>query len=235
LASRTEHYGLTTNLAADDFIEPGHHNDLADLIDRVVGGVLVSLGPRGVHAGWELTSGAVVTPGCGLVAACWCETDQAQVISGLVGGTVNHVYAVAVAGSPTAGTVGFVAQLAPPGPWGAAYLGTLEVAPSGLITRVDNAPPGSQRCCHSIRFGAVSGAAVAPAVPASTAAELVVDHSGQGSFRIPGDLSVSSASAEFRWLVSAHHRGDQFALKVWNDGADVADFRCTWTREGLLR
>jgi hypothetical protein len=235
MASRTQHYGLATGLVADDFIEAGHHNDLANVVDRVLGGVLTHIGPQGVHTGWELLGGAAISPGRGLLGACWCETAVPQVVSGLASGATNYVYAIPVSESPTSGAVAFVAQLAPPGPLHAALLGMVTTDASGQIVEVVGNPSGAQRSCHGLRFGTLSGVEVVRAVPGGAAAQVVVDHREQGVFRIPGDLQIDACGAGFRWSVSAHHAGDGFALMVWNDGAGPADFSCAWTREGLLR
>ncbi|MEA3247350.1 MAG: hypothetical protein U9Q74_14445, partial [Gemmatimonadota bacterium] len=92
MSELTQNYQLVTSVAVDDFVQPGHNNRLADTVDRVVGSVLKRLATEGVYDGWEIQSDKTVSAGEGLIAACWCETTQAQAITGLTDDAVNHVF-----------------------------------------------------------------------------------------------------------------------------------------------
>lgn len=235
MASLTANYGFVTGVVTDDVVESVHHNRIADTVDRVMGEALQHLVPAGVHEGWEITADKEVTPGEGLVAGCWCHTSSAQRISGVVNGTTNSVYAVAIESSAPTGAVAFVAETTPPGPGKAVFLGTLTLDAEGNVTGVDNRAAGVQRNCHRIEIGRLEGSGVLESVPGGGTVGVTVDHSAMGSFRVPGDLQVRSENSGFTWAVVEHHRGDRFRLEVTNTESQSRDFAYVWEREGLVR
>lgn len=235
MASTTPIYGLVTGVVGGDLIEPDHHNRVADSLDRVLGGVLSGLLNAGACKGWEIRSDGTVSPGCGLVAACWCQTEQAQAISSLSAGATNYVFACTTVQSAPAGEVAFVGQASPEGPSGAVYLGTIEVDTGGMVTQVNNHAPGVQRQCHPLRWGVVSGSGVAEAVAPGDSVRLVVDHSAEADFRLPGALWVGALSEGFVATVEEHYRGGSFVVQLSNQGMEQADCPYEWRREGLLQ
>ncbi|MEN6343912.1 MAG: hypothetical protein ABFE16_01345 [Armatimonadia bacterium] len=231
----TPRYGLATDLGTDDFIEPGHHNRLAETIDRVLGSLVEKVLGRGVFAGWELTSGKQVTAGEGLVGNCWCTTTVNSAISGLTAGALNHVYAVATGYSAPEGTVAFAAQLAPPGPGGSVYLGTMTLDAGGTVTAVDNWASGVERSCCRLQMAKISGSGTATAVPAGSSQSKIVTHSEKAEFIVAGHLVAETSTPDFSVRVTESSRGDQFTLEITNGGTASADCSFTWQREGLLR
>ena len=231
----TPNYAFATGVVADDFVEPDHHNRVADTVDRVLGEFLKHVIAAGAHEGWLLTEEAGVTPGQGLVGGCWCRTAQTGEVQGLQAGVVNHVYAAVDSHSAPEGTVAFHAQSSPPGPGGSVYLGTLEVDAEGEVVALDNDAPGVQRNCHRLAVERHRGQGVEAGMSAEETREVCVAHDAEGEFRLPGDLRVESDSAGFAWEITEHYRGDQFRFSVTNTGSETADFGYTWWREGLAR
>lgn len=235
MASTTTHYGLVTDVVVDDFVEPIHHNRMADTLDHVLGEFLGQMMPHGAMTGWELTEDKTVTGGRGLIGSCWCSSATEEAIADLTAGAVNRVYATANSASCTDGAVSFVAQLAAPGPAGSAFLGTIELDAAGDVVAVDNGASGVQRHCHALLFGELSGSGLEEDVPAETTVPVTVDHSGEGSFRVPGQLVVESETADFEWRVVEACAGGGFVVEVTNTGGSSADFAYNWQREGILR
>jgi hypothetical protein len=230
MAGVTQHYGFATDVAVDDFVQPEHNNCIADTVDRVLGAVLRKIIRPGVLEGWSVLADKTVGSGQGLVAACWCETTQAQAINGLTHGAVNHVFLEADADGPTDGTVTVFAQLSSSGPSGAIYLGTIELDGAGVVVAIDNFADGVDRQCHPLAWRNLSGSGTIAAVPAGGEASAHVTHD---ALRVPGAISLSSNSPDFTWEISETWRGDRFLLTVSNSGASAADFDYTWTREGV--
>jgi len=235
MASSTENYGFTTGVTSDDLVEAGHHNRVADTVDRALGEFLRGVINRGACQGWEIGEDKTVGPGEGLVGACWCRTGSAQAIAGLTSGAVNYVYVALDETSAPDGTVQFVGQLAPPGPGGAAFLGTLELDGQGAVLSVDNHAEGVERQCHALRFGKLAGSGTVVGVPGGGSQAVMVDHAAAGEFRTLGDLRVEAGGEGFEVRVLEHHRGDRFELEVTNPGEEPADVVYSWSREGLLR
>lgn len=235
MSSVTPRYGLAADLGTDDFIEPSHHNRLAETVDRVLGSLVEKVLGRGVFAGWELTSGKQVTAGEGLVGNCWCASSVNSAISGLTVGAVNYVYAVPTADSAPEGTVVFAAQLAPPGPGGSVYLGTMTLDAAGTVTAVDNWASGVERNCCRLQMAKVAGSGAVTAVPAGSSQSTVVTHAEKAQFIIAGHLVAATSTPDFEVRVTESSRGDQFTLEITNGGTAAADCSYTWQREGLLR
>jgi hypothetical protein len=229
----TTHFGLATGVGHDDVLEPWHHNRLADVVDRVLGGVLSSLLGDGVHSGWLLTGDGTVTPGDGLVAACWCTTQQERAISGLAPGATNYVFAEPVTGSAPAGEVAFAARLHPVGAARSVLLGSLEAAPDGTIVSVANDLPGCARDLHGLRWRTARGELAVASVPAGGQAEVIVEHGDQCTFRMPGVVGVETAPSGFTWSVTDGFQGSRFVVVVRNGNADALPFVARWTRCGI--
>lgn len=235
MVERTPHFGLPTGVAADEFIDPEHHNSVANALDSVVGGVLANLARPGVHSGWLLTSDGAVSAGCGLVGTCWCQTQTPSPVQSLVRSATNHVWAAPLSSSPARGEVVFVAQLLPPGPGGGVYLGTLTVDSSGECVDAVSDAPGVERSCFRVAFGRASGRlSVGPLAPGQ-AGDREVEHGGQAEFRIPGALSIEALTLGCQWTVLQHHEGSSFVVRVANQTGVEGVFELSWTREGLLR
>jgi hypothetical protein len=230
MAGWTGNYGFATDVAVDDFVQPAHNNRIADTVDRVLGGVLKNLMRPGVLEGWSILADRTVGVGQGLVAACWCQTTQAQAIVGLTDDAVNHVFLEADADGPTGGSVNVFAQLSSSGPTGAIYLGTIGLDAAGAVTAINNDAPGVDRQCHPLAWSTLSGAGTIAAVPAGGEASDLVSHQ---ALRVPGAIALETTSPDFTWEITESWRGDGFLLTVTNNGASAADFDYTWTREGI--
>lgn len=235
MASTTPVYSLVTGVVSGDLIEPDHHNRVADSLDCILGGILSGLLSSGAASGWEITNDKTVGPGCGLVDACWCSTNEAQAVSGLSHGAVSHVFACATDGSAPRGEVSFVGQTSLPGPGRSIYLGTITLDAEGAVAGVSNDAAGAQRQCHPFRWRAVAGAGVAQGVVPGDSVRVTIDHTEDADFRLPGALSVVTASGGFTATVWEHHRGGAFVLCITNDGGETGDCAYQWTREGILR
>ncbi|MEA3400650.1 MAG: hypothetical protein U9R79_05325 [Armatimonadota bacterium] len=230
MAGVTDNYGLATDVAVDDFVQPSHNNRLADTVDRVLGSVLRRLLTAGVYEGWSIQADKTVGPGQGLVAACWCETTAAEAISGLTDGAVNHVFLEATSDSPPEGDVSVFAQLSSSGPTDAIYLGTIELDGSGAVVTIDNHAEGVDRQCYSLAWRSVSGEGTEADVPAGEQVSFTITHE---PLRVPGAISLESSSPDFTWEISETWRSDSFTVTVTNNGGSQADFEYTWTREGI--
>jgi hypothetical protein len=230
MAGVTDNYQFVTDVAVDDFVQPEHNNRIADTVDRVLGSVLRRLLSAGAYEGWTIETDATVVAGQGLVADCWCETTQAQAVTGLTSDAVNHVFLEATADGPPDGTVNVFAQLSADGPADAIYLGTIELDAACEVVAIDNSADGVERACYPIAWSSLAGEGTIAAVPAGGEASEYVTHE---SLRLPGAIELSSDSADFTWEISETWRADQFLLTVTNNGASEADFEYEWTREGI--
>jgi hypothetical protein len=114
-------------------------------------------------------------------------------------------------------------------------LGTAEVDAQGAVTEVNNGAPGVQRHCYPLKWGVASGTEAAEGVPAGESVRMVVDHSAQADFRVPGALRVEALTEYFTVTVTEHFRGDCFVVELFNQGAEQADCQYQWRREGILR
>lgn len=230
MAGVTDNYGFATGVAVDDFVQPEHNNRIADTVDRVLGAVLTKIVRAGVFEGWSILVDGSVGAGQGLVAACWCETSQAQAIVGLTNDAVNHVFLEAGSNGPTDGGVNVFAQLSSSGPTDAIYLGTISLDATGAVTAVNNLAPGVDRQCFPLAWTTLSGSGTISAVPAGGQASVYVAHQ---ALRVPGAIELESISPDFTWEITETWREDQFLLTVVNGGASDADFDYTWAREGI--
>jgi len=235
LASSTPNYGFETGVVTDDFIEPSHHNRLADTVDRALGEFLTHVIAAGAQDGWEIELTKEVSAGRGLISACWCQTGAAQAIEQLTNDAVNHVYGVLDETSAPEGTAQFVAQVAPPGPGGSILLGTIELDAGGAVVTIDNDAPGVQRSCHRLAVETLVGSGVVQGVPGGATVVACVSHAAIGEFRVPGDLRVDSDTPLTEWEVAQHHRGDEFTIRVTNLSSYPVDFAYTWSREGIIK
>jgi len=226
----TQRYGFATGVAVDDFVQPEHNNRIADTVDRVLGAVLTKIVRTGVLEGWSILADKSVGSGQGLVAACWCQTTQAQAIGGLTDSAVNHVFLEATADGPTDGTVNVFAQLSGSGPSSAIYLGTIALDSAGEVTAINNDAPGVDRQCHPVAWERLGGAGTIAAVPAGGEASDLVNHQ---ALRVPGAIELETTSPDFTWEITETWRGDGFLLTVTNNGASAADFEYEWTRAGI--
>ncbi|MGC9318680.1 MAG: hypothetical protein ACP5KN_11685 [Armatimonadota bacterium] len=230
MAGVTDNYGLATDVAVDDFVQPGHNNRVADTVDRVLGSVLRRLLTAGVYEGWSIQADKTVGPGQGLVAACWCETAAAKGISGLTDGAVNHVFLEATPDSPTEGEISVFAQLSSSGPTDAIYLGTIELDGSGAVVAIANDAEGVGRQCYPLAWRSLSGEGTEAGVPAGEQVSFAISHE---PLRVPGAISLQSGSPDFTWEIGETWRSDSFTLTVTNNGGSEADFEYTWAREGI--
>jgi hypothetical protein len=246
MAGITENYGLTVGVVTDDIIEPDHHNRVAATLDRVLGGMIRHLLVNGAHQGWLLTTDADVTAGAGIIAGCWCETDEASAITGLTRNAINHVFAVTNAGSAPDGTVDFVAQLTEVTPEGAVYLGTATVDASGTVTAVDSLVAGVDRDCLSLAVTVIAGSGVVEGFYGLSEGEMAlieVDHLELGEFHWAEPPRIEDAPGVAFLLDVACTNGRRF--RVWAmrtddvgggwTGPAAADLEYSWTRRGGLR
>lgn len=232
MAGVSANYGLATGVVADDLIEPGHHNRLADTLDRVVGWFLKRMMASGVYEGWSLTLDGTVTAGEGLVDACWCATTAAQGVGGLAPGAVNYVFAGTDSESAPEGTVCFFAALSPTKPAGALLLGTMTLDGSGQVTAVDESAEGVDRDCRRLRIGSVAGSGAVEGVPVGQSVSVAVEHDAR--FVVPGAIEVAVAGSDFSYEVLETHRGDGFVLVGTNNGQAAQDFEYSWERSGFV-
>jgi len=226
----TENYELTTDVAVDDFVQPGHNNRLADTVDRVLGSVLRRLLTAGAFEGWSIQADKTVGAGQGLVAACWCETSEAEQITGLTDNAVNYVFLERDADAPPDGTVNVFAQLSETGPADSIYLGTIELDGSGAVVAIDNAAEGVDRQCWALAWVGLAGAGTIESVPAEQEATAYVEHD---ALRVPGAIELESSSPDFTWTIEESWRADKFLLRATNNGGSAADFEYTWMRVGV--
>jgi len=230
MAGVTQTYGFATDVAVDDFVQPAHNNRIADTVDRVLGAVLTKIVRPGVLEGWSILADKTVGTGQGLVAACWCQTTEAQAITGLTDGAVNHVFLEADADGPSDGTANVFAQLSSSGPSDAICLGTIELDGGGAVVAIDNEVDGVDRQCFPLAWSSLDGSGSLEAVPAGGDASEYVTHE---ALRVPGAIDLQSSSQDFTWEITETWRDDRFLLTVSNGGASAADFDYTWTREGI--
>ncbi len=233
MPSQTPNYGLPTGVETDDFVQPEHQNRVADTLDRVVGMVLKRLFTQGVHVGWALQTDKTVGPGEGLVGGCWCTTVEAQAITGLQNGAVNHVFAQTNQDSAPSGSVDFYAQLAAEGPSGSVYLGWMELDESGNVVDLEDEEVETDRQCFGLWFARVAGEGTVSAVPAGAEVEVAIDHSQTCRFRIPGAIHFDVTDEAFSWRITDAYRDDGFTVVVTNEGSDPADLEYSWQREGI--
>jgi len=233
-------------VVTDDIIEPDHHNRLAATLDRVLGGVIRNLLVNGVHEGWLLTTDGEVTAGAGLVAGCWCETDEDSEVSGLTDSATSYVFARTNGGSAPDGVVDFVAQLTAEAPEGAVYLGTAEVDADGVVTAVDNEAAGVDRDCISLEVAVISGNGTLEGFYGLSEGELAlieVDHTAQGEFVWAEPPRIEDAPGVAFLLDVGYTNGSRF--RVWAmrtddvgggwTGQAGADLEYAWTRRGGRR
>jgi hypothetical protein len=231
----TPNYNLATGVVTDDFVQPEHNNRMADTLDRVLGSFLRQIITAGAHEGWEITGDKQVSPGEGLLSACWCKTATAQDIEGLTNGEVNYVFAETDGTSAPDGTVRIYAQLSPEAPGGSIYLGTLELDAEGAVVALDNEAEGVDRSCHPLLWAALAGGGTVEQVPPGGEVSFWVDHAEQGSFRLPGAIAFEVEGEEFSWGLDQTHDAERFRVAAVNEGSYPADLEYTWQREGLLR
>lgn len=231
----TPNYKLTTDVVTDDFVQPEHNNRAADTLDRVLGWFLRQIIRAGVYEGWEITEAKQVSPGEGLVWACWCKTVSGQDVEDLTNGAVNYVFVEANDTSAPDGTVRTYAQLSPSGPSGSVFLGTVELDGDGEVVAIDNEAEGVDRDCHPLRWGAFAGSGSVEAVPPGAEVSFYVDHGEQGSFRAPGAISFQVEGGEFSWSIDQAHDAERFRVTAVNEGSYVEDLEYSWQREGLVR
>jgi len=86
-------------------------NQIPWAVDRL-GRAVDAARNQGVIAGWQAASGvSTITSGQGVIGGCYCVTTGSQAISGLQASSTNYLFARLNSGSPTSGTVDFVARL----------------------------------------------------------------------------------------------------------------------------
>ena len=231
----TPNYSLVTDVVTDDFVQPEHNNRMAETLDRVLGSFLRQIISAGVCQGWEITEAKQVSPGEGLVSACWCKTATAQDIGELTNGAVNYVFAESNDTSAPDGNVCVYAQLSPSGPSGGIFLGTIELDGSGEVVAIDNQAEDVDRECHPLRWGACSGSGTVEAVPPGGEVSFWVDHSEQGSFRVAGAISFQAEQGQFSWSIDQAHDAERFRVTAVNEGSYGEDLEYSWQREGLVR
>ena len=234
MSQTTPNYGLPTGLVADDFIEPSHHNMLADTLDRALGSFLLNIMADGALNGWQIAAEKQVTAGQGLIAACWCKTAQAQDITGLTSGILNYVFATATAQSPDQGAAAFIAQPGSTPPAGAIFLGTITLDAEGEVTEFDNDAEGVDRNLMLLEIGAAQGEGCVEDVPAGGEIIVTVDHSEAVSFIVPGAIELQVEGEQFEYEVKGAHSATGFEIAATNTSEDPQDFVYAWSRRGFV-
>ena len=232
MAGTTENYGLARGVATDDFIEPDHHNRLAETLDRALGWFLKKMMADGAYDGWELTETGGVSPGEGLVSGCWCQTGEAQAIETLTSNAVNYVFGGIQTGSAPEGSIRFFAELSPTKPPGAILLGSVELDAEGAVIGLDNEVPGADRNCRRLEIESTSGSGVVERVPPGSEFAFEVQHDSR--FVVPGSISLTVSSASFVWHVEEAYRPDGFVVVSRNAGSYEEDFEYSWSRHGFV-
>jgi len=232
--AQTNIYGLPTGVVADDFIEPSHHNRIADTLDRILGNFLQKIMADGALSGWEITQDKQISAGEGIVAGCWCKTTQAQDITGLTNNIKNYVFGTTTEQSPDEGTVAFAAQPGPSGPSGAIFLGTLTLDAAGEVTDFDNEAEGVDRNLMLLEIGTAEGEGCVEQVPSGASITVPVDHSEVACFIVPGALDLQVAGEHFDYEVKQAYAGTGFQIAATNTSGYPQDFSYTWTRYGFI-
>ena len=232
MSGTTENYGLVEDVATDDFIEPDHHNRVAETLDRALGWFLKKMMADGAYSGWELSQAKEVSAGEGLVNGCWCRTAVAQGIETLTDNAVNYVFGGKTDTSAPDGTVRFFAELSPTKPPGAILLGSVELDGAGMVVRVDNEVNGVDRNCLKLEIQTASGSGVVEKVPPGCELAFEVQH--EASFLVPGAVELAVGSPDFVWEVREAYRPDGFVLVARNAGSYEEDFEYTWSRHGFV-
>ncbi|MFO7945206.1 MAG: hypothetical protein R6V19_00100 [Armatimonadota bacterium] len=235
MSDTTAHYGLPTGMVADDFIEPNHHNMLADTLDRILGSFLKQIMADGALSGWELTGDAQVDAGEGIIAGCYCRTVQAADISGLTDDAVNYIYAATTGTSPQDGSVTFTAQTVQSAPPGAIYLGTITLDDTGQVTDYDSEAEGVDRNLRLLEIAHVGDSGIVEDVADGDTATVTIDHSSDVLFIVPGAIDLQVTGNDFDWAVKEAYREDGFILEATNTSGAAADFEYSWTRYGFRR
>jgi hypothetical protein len=226
----TEHYGLTTGVVSDDFIQPEHNNRAADVLDRVVWNALSKLLADGAYSGWLMQSSKTVTPGEGLVNGCWCATLAAQAITGLTNGAVNYVFGQTDATSAPEGTIAFYGSTSPTKPSGHVYLGTIELDAGGAVVTIDNEAAGVDRNLYRLEVVTLTGSGEVQDLGAGQETTVEITHD---PLRLVGGINFSCQPAEVTYEVVEHHRRDAFKVKLTNTGGSPVDVAYAWEREGV--
>ncbi len=235
MSDTTTHYGLPTGMVADDFIEPQHHNALADTLDRVLGSFLKQIMAEGALTGWEITADAKVGAGEGIISGCYCTTVEAADISGLTDDAVNYIYAATTGTSPQDGSVTFTAQTVHSTPPGAIYLGTVTLDAAGDVTDYDSEAEGVDRNLRLLEIAQTDGSGLVEDVPDGDTVTVTVDHSSDVLFVVPGAIDLQVAGDDFDYSVKEVYREDGFVIEATNTSGGVADFEYSWTRHGFRR
>ncbi len=232
--AQTNIYGLPTGVVADDFIEPEHHNRIADSLDRILGNFLQQIMADGALSGWQISESKQVSAGQGLVAGCWCKTTAAQDITGLTDDLTNYIFATTTAQSPDEGSVAFIAQPAAGGPAGAIFLGTLTLDAGGAVTDFDNDAAGVDRNLRLLEIAAAEGEGCVEQVPSGATITVPVDHSEVAGFIVPGAIDLQIVGEHFDCEVKQAYAAGGFELAATNTSGYPQDFAYSWTRHGFL-
>lgn len=230
MPAQTAHYGLTTGVVTDDFVQPADNNRAADVLDRVVWSFLSKVMADGALSGWPIQNDKTVAAGEGLVDGCWCETAAAQSIGGLANGAVNYVFGQTDGTSADQGTIAFYASTSSTKPEGEVYLGTIELDGAGAVVSIDNNAAGVDRNLYKLEVSVLSGSGQYLGLGASESTTITITHD---ALRLLGEITFSCTPVEVTYEIVEHHEGDQFKVKLTNTGGSSVDVDYDWTREGV--
>ncbi len=229
MPTQSDNYGLWVGMVTDDFIEPAHVDRAAQIVDRVLGGVVGKLLAAGVYEGWLLGQDKQVGAGWGVLEAAIGETEAGQEIGGLTNEAVNYVFAVATEETAPGGVVGFAAQTGSVGPAGALYLGTIELDAAGAVVALDNDATGVDRGVFPLVTRTLQGSGTVAEVDPDETVAIEVTHA---ALAVPGAIAVT-VSEGFSYVVEEAWRGDGLLVKATNEGTETAELVYAWERKGM--
>jgi len=230
MPAQTVHYGLTTDVVTDDFVQPQDNNRAADVLDRVLWNFLSKLMADGALSGWLIQNDKTVAAGEGLVDGCWCQTLAAQSILNLTSGAVNYVFGQKDATSADQGTIAFHASTSPTKPSGEVYLGTIQLDAGGGVVSFDNNAAGVDRNLYKLEVTVLSGSGQYQGLGAGQSTTITITHA---ALRLFGEITFSCTPPQVTYEITEHHDGDQFKVKLTNTGGSSVDVSYSWTRQGV--
>ncbi len=229
----TTNYGLPSGHVTDDFVQPGHVNDIADAFDRIAYHIAASLLANSVISGWTINSDKTVAAGAGFVAGCYCVTSEDQAIIGLTNGALNYVFARSDGTSPEDGTVVFSASISGTKTAGHILLGTITLDGGGVATATSDTPADNDRGYFALKPRTFSGSGSITNLPGGSYVDVEIDHSAQGSFHGPGALAVTPDSGDIAYEVTSHEKAAEFTVRLTNNASYIRSPAYTWERKGL--
>ena len=234
MPTQTENYGLAAGVVTDDFIQPGHHNRVAETLDQVVGNIVQQILAAGIYNGWLIQEDKTVAVGWGIVSGCWCAPATDQQITSLQNGAVTYIFAQTDQQSAPQGSVDFVAQLSPGGPAGTVCLGSIELDAQGDVVSIDN-EEGATRGCFPLKTNTFSGNGTIEAVPGGGEVRFIINHAEAGSFAIPGAIDFEVTGEAFSVTLQQTYHPDRFEVVAVNETSYPQDLSYTWQRQGIIQ